>query len=69
MTQRGKLSATYFHISEKRRGGNRFDSPLHCADVAEAPTHSINNASLQYQQYFRENDLLSINTSLLHVDR
>ena len=69
VTQRGKLSATYFHISEKRRGGNRFDSPLHCADVAEAPTHSINNASLQYQQYFRENDLLSINTSLLHVDR
>lgn len=69
ISQRGKLSATYFHISEKRRGGNRFDSPLHCADVAESPNHSINNATLQLQQYFRENDLLSINASLLHVDR
>lgn len=69
VSPRGKLSATYFHISEKRRGGNRFDSPLHCADVAEAPSHSINNASVQLQQYFRDHDLLSINASLLHVNR
>lgn len=69
ISRRGKLAATYFHISEKRRGGNRFESPLHCADVAESPNHSINDASLQLQQYFRENDLLSINASLLHVNR
>lgn len=69
VSRRGKLAVSYFHITEKRRGGNRFGSPLHCAEVAESPNHSINDASVQLQQYFRENDLLTVNASLLHVNR
>lgn len=69
VTPRGKLSATYFYISEKRRGGDRFEYPIHVANIAEGPTHSINNASIQYNQFFRENDQLVVNASLLHIDR
>lgn len=66
---RGKLSATYFHINEMRRGGNSFELPDHEADVSESPKHRINSASLLYTQLFRSHDMLSVNTSMQHIDR
>ncbi len=57
---RGKLSLDYFHISEKRDGGNKQDYPLHERDVAEAVRHNMNTGALTYEQYLRENDLLSV---------
>lgn len=66
---RGKLSLSYFHITEERRGGNRFDRPYHEANVAEAPHHNVNVPSLVYTQMLRESDLLTLNASFQHVDR
>ena len=67
--QRGKLSASYFHISEDRRGGDQFDKPAHEANITEQPKHNINSASVVYNQLMRENDNLAINAAMQHVNR
>ena len=67
--QRGKLSCSYFHISEDRRGGDQFDKPAHEANITEQPKHNINSASVVYNQLMRSNDNLSINAAMQHVKR
>ncbi len=57
---RGKLSLDYFHISEKRDGGNMQDYPLHERDVAEAVRHNMNTGALTFEKYLRTNDMLSV---------
>ncbi len=57
---RSKLVLDYFHITEKRDGGNKQDYPLHERDVAEAVSHKMNTGALTFEQYLRENDLLSV---------
>ncbi len=66
---RGKLAVDFFTINEDRRGGNRFDYPLHEADIAEAVTHKINTAAATYEHFTRDYDLLSVYVSAQHVDR
>lgn len=66
---RGKLSLDYFHISEKRDGGNKQDYPLHERDVAEAVKHKMNTVALTYEQYLRTHDMLSVFASGSHLDR
>lgn len=67
--QRGKLSIDFFTIQEKRDGGNKQSYPLHERDVAEAVKHDMRAGSAIYEQYFRQFDLLSIFTSVQHLNR
>jgi outer membrane receptor for ferrienterochelin and colicins len=69
MGNRGKLSADFFNIREERRGGNRFDYPLHEADIAEAVTHKITTAAVTYEHFTRDYDLLSVYASGQRIDR
>ena len=66
---RGKVSVDFFTVNEDRRGGNRFDYPLHEADIAEAVTHRINTGAATYEHFSRDYDLLSVFVSAQKVDR
>ncbi len=66
---RGKLAVDFFHINEERRGGNRFDYVPHMADIAEQLKHKITTTAINYDQFFREEDKLSIYASGQKVDR
>lgn len=48
LSESSRLTAEYHHIRELRRGGNKFDSPPHEADIAEQLRHNINGGGLQY---------------------
>ncbi|MFV0269481.1 MAG: TonB-dependent receptor [Draconibacterium sp.] len=67
--ERGKLSADYFHIDEFRRGGNKFDLPLHESDITESIDHAINSGSLNFDVLTRESDKFSAFVSMQSVDR
>ena len=69
IAERGKLTVDYFNIHESRRGGNKFDLPLHEADIAESVTHKINSGALNYDLLLREEDKLSLFFSVQGVDR
>lgn len=66
---RNKLSLDFFNIRENRRGGNKFELPEHEADVTEAVGHVLTTGGLTYDQFFREDDVLSIFVSGQNVDR
>lgn len=66
---RNKLAVDFFTINEKRRGGNKFELPLHETDIAEAVEHKITTGALSFDQFFRESDMLSIYLSGQNVDR
>jgi outer membrane receptor for ferrienterochelin and colicins len=63
LSKTAKLTLDFFSINEDRRGGNRFDYPLHQADVAEAVSHKISTAAVVFEQILRKSDLLSIYAS------
>jgi outer membrane receptor for ferrienterochelin and colicins len=46
-----RLTAEYHHIREMRRGGNRFDSPPHEADIAESLNHGIDGGGLHFNLF------------------
>ena len=66
---KSKLSTDFFIISEKRRGGDKFDYPVHESNITESAEHFITTGALNYERYFRKNDLLSIYLSAQKVDR
>lgn len=66
---RGNFTLNYFHITERRRGGDVEHKPHHEADIAEAVMHHVNCAAGQYTQRFREEDMLTLNASMQHVKR
>lgn len=66
---RGKLSVDFFHINEERRGGNKFNYLPHEADIAEQLKHKLTTTAISYDQFFREEDKLSIYLSGQKVDR
>ncbi len=66
---RGKIALDFFTINEDRRGGNRFEYPLHESDIAEAVTHKINTAAATYEHFTRDYDLFSVYVSAQDVDR
>ena len=57
---RAKVSLDFFHINEKRRGGNDFDLPNHEADISEAIEHNLTTAALTFEQYYNEEDMFSV---------
>jgi outer membrane receptor for ferrienterochelin and colicins len=66
---RGKLTFDYFHINEFRRGGNKFELPLHEADVAESVDHNIHSGAATYDLFIRESDKFSVFLSVQQVTR
>lgn len=69
LADRAKLSVDYFNIHEFRRGGNKFDLPLHESDVAESTTYKINSGAFTFDQLLREEDKLTAWLSAQAVDR
>lgn len=67
--ERGRLTLDFFTINEDRRGGNKFDSIEHEADIAESIQQRIVNGAVTYDQYFRDYDKLSLYVSTQHIDR
>lgn len=68
-SDKDKLSLDFFNIHEDRRGGDKFENPVHEANIAEAVTHNITTAAANYEQFFRKQDLLSIFASGQYIDR
>lgn len=66
---RSKLTADFFNIKEDRRGGDKFDYPVHEANIAEALKHNLTTVALTYEQFCRENDLFSFFISGQKVNR
>lgn len=66
---RNKLTADFFNIKEDRRGGDKFDYPVHEANIAEALNHNLTTGALTYEQFVRENDLFSVFVSGQRVNR
>jgi outer membrane receptor for ferrienterochelin and colicins len=66
---RDRLAVDFFAIHEQRDGGNKQELPLHERDIAEAVTHDLQVASLSYERYYRDYDLLSVYVSGQHLNR
>ncbi len=66
---RSKLTADFFRINEKRRGGNKFDSPHHEADVSEAVSHKITTGALTYERFVGTGSHWSVYGSTQHIGR
>lgn len=66
---RSKITADFFHIHEKRRGGDKFDYVPHMAGIAEALEHDITSGAITFDAHFRGKDLLSVYLSGQGVDR
>lgn len=69
LANRAKITADYFNIYEKRRGGNDFNLPMHESDISEGVTHRINSAALNFDQLLRENDKLAVFGAFQSVNR
>ncbi len=65
-----KISLTYHHISEYRRGGDQLDKIEHEAEIAEMLDHSIHSAGLTYD-FFSPNykNRMSLYSTFQHTIR
>lgn len=68
-SDRSKITADFFSIREKRRGGSDFALPVHMADIAEALDHNITTGALTFDQFFRTIDHLTVYASGQQVKR
>jgi len=68
-SDKNRLSVDFFNINEKRRGGDKLDYPLHQSNIAEAVDHSIKTGALNFEQFFRKQDLFSIYIAGQHISR
>ncbi len=62
----GKFKLSFYRITEKRRGGNKFDLPPHKADIAEAVDTDLNGISGEWNHYLSSR--LFYNVGLSYVD-
>ena len=69
VTTRGKLTLDYFYLDEFRRGGNKFDVPLHESDITESVDHAIHSAAATFDLLLRETDEFSVFFSAQQVGR
>lgn len=60
LNEQGKLTIDFFNLKEDRRGGGDFNIPVNKANMAAAVTHNISTASINYEQYIKEKNLLSV---------
>lgn len=66
---RNKITVDFLRMNEERRGGNKFDSPNHEADISEALDHKITTGALTYERFVGTGSMLSIYASAQNVDR
>ncbi len=66
---RSKLAVDFLNVNEQRRGGNRFDYPEHEADIAESIRQNISTAMVSFDQFYRENDVMTLYGSTQLVTR
>lgn len=66
---KSKIAADFFNIKEERRGGDLFDYPLHESTISEAVNHNITTAALNYEQWVRQHDLLTVFASAQNILR
>ncbi|MCG8699146.1 MAG: TonB-dependent receptor [Bacteroidales bacterium] len=66
---RDKLLVDFFGIKEQRDGGSDQSYPLHQRRTGEAVTHNMNVASLKYERYFRDYDMLTLFASGQFLNR
>lgn len=66
---KGKLSMDMYAINSSRRGGNKFNVPLHEADIAEAVDHEIYSGAATFERFMRETDKFSAFFSGQYVNR
>ncbi|QIA06771.1 TonB-dependent receptor [Draconibacterium halophilum] len=69
VASRGKITVDYFNINEDRRGGNKFELPLHESDISESVEHQINSGAVNFDLLLRESDKFSAFVSMQGVDR
>ena len=69
VANRGKLTVDYFNINEFRRGGNKFDLPMHETDITESVTHAINSGAVAYDVLLRDEDKLALFFAAQGVNR
>ncbi len=66
---RSKISFDFFRISEKRRGGNKFDYLYHESDLTEATEHEITTGAATYEYFIGTNSELSVFASAQNAIR
>jgi len=66
---RSKVAIDFFNIKEKRRGGDKFGSPLHETGIAEAVEHNITTGAITFDQFVGRSDLFSVFASGQNVHR
>jgi outer membrane receptor for ferrienterochelin and colicins len=69
VASRGKLTIDYFRINESRRGGNKFELPMHETDITESVDHNINSGAVNFDLLLREADKFSVFFAGQGVDR
>ena len=69
LDNRSKITIDFFNIKEDRRGGDKFEYPVHETGIAEALKHNITTGALTYEKFFRDNDHFSVYTSGQNVNR
>ncbi len=66
---RSKLAVDFLNVNEQRRGGDRFNYPEHEANIAESIRQNISTAMVSFDQFYRENDLMTLYGSTQLVNR
>ena len=66
---KSKLVLDLFHINEARRGGDRFDYPLHEAWIAEAADHNINSGNISWTIFTGGNQQLTTFAAVQDINR
>lgn len=69
IADRGKITVDYFNINELRRGGNKFELPMHESDITESVTHKINSGAISFNVLLRDEDKFSTFFSAQGVNR
>ena len=65
-----KITASYHHTTDFRRGGNRFDYEPHQADIAEQLRHNIDAGQLAFDWFSADNrHFVSAYSAIQHIGR
>jgi len=60
---RSRITADFFSLNEKRRGGDKFEELPHMSGITEAVEHNILNGALTFETFIRSFDRLSVYAS------
>lgn len=66
---RSRLGLQYHIVSDKRRGGNKFELPYHLSDITEAINHITNSGQISYETFLGNYSKFSVYTSFQNTER